>query len=422
MELTRRGALKAGAGALTVTAATGFATGQSEEHVLELLAEENIDHDHACLHGDFDERTPLEAGETVDDAPSVDDTHVIWEATYQGEGYVVFDADGHFDDGPFVFYTADGSVQAVEGTELERGGVDACDSLDEYVQIEPEDGRIALELIADSDDGEPEEEEEEKEEEEEEEEEDDHDHHLDVVEFEVIDRDTDETEVYLHDDHWHGDPLHVPLDDTLSVEVYAEDADGEEIAFGDEYDLEAEIVDGADGLVSLESHGDHLHIIGEDEGVTEIIFQVWHDDHSEWDSPALEINVGEDDDHDDEEDDHDHDHDDEEDDHEEDEAHEADVEIVDVSVSSPDADRDSDARFNVITKNHSDTAVETTLCLDVGGISRSETIEIEAGGCQATWFCISHSELSVGEHDWSVWTTTADEATATGTLTVPMVC
>ncbi len=166
MELTRRTALKTGVGALIVATTAGYATAQTDEGAatLELLAEENVDHQHACLHGDFDERTPLEAGEPDEGSPTVDDTHVIWEVAYEGDQrYVVFDADAHFADGPFVFYTADGSVTAIEGTELERGPVDDeyCDSLEEYVEIEPEDGRIALELVADlSEEDEPEDEDE----------------------------------------------------------------------------------------------------------------------------------------------------------------------------------------------------------------------------------------------------------------------
>lgn len=118
---------------------------------VELLGEENVDHEHACLHGDHDDRTPLDPGASVGDAPVVSDTHVIWNATVSGdEGYVSFDADAHFADGPFVFYFADGHVEPVDGEVLERGDVGACDTLDQYVQVEvPDDGQIDLEISED---------------------------------------------------------------------------------------------------------------------------------------------------------------------------------------------------------------------------------------------------------------------------------
>ncbi len=177
MDLTRREVIRTGGGVLALTAAGCLnSDGESpddgddeeppetvddeeetqpdtepepEEVTLELLAEEDIDHDHACLHAEFDERTPLEAGTSADDAPTADETHVIWEVTYEGEGYVRFDADAHSYDGPFVFYTADGTVGVVEGTETERDEVpdDDCEPLDEYFVVEvPEDGVILLEL------------------------------------------------------------------------------------------------------------------------------------------------------------------------------------------------------------------------------------------------------------------------------------
>jgi len=119
---------------------------------MELLAEENVDHDHACLHALHDERTPLTASQSVANAPTVDDTHVIWDVTYEGDGYVRFDADSHHYDGPFVFYTYAGTVELADGTETGRDDVpdEDCEPLDEYVVVEvPDDGMIELELVAD---------------------------------------------------------------------------------------------------------------------------------------------------------------------------------------------------------------------------------------------------------------------------------
>lgn len=80
------------------------------EYTLELLAEQTVNHAHACTHGDYDDRTSLDAGDEPDETV-VSDDHVIWAVTYEGsEGYVTFDTTAHQYDGPFVFYMADGSV------------------------------------------------------------------------------------------------------------------------------------------------------------------------------------------------------------------------------------------------------------------------------------------------------------------------
>lgn len=80
------------------------------EEILELVGEEAVDHEHACLHAEYDEQAPLEGGESDADAPTVDETHVIWKVTYVGDhGYVVFAAGEHPHSGQFGFYTADGS-------------------------------------------------------------------------------------------------------------------------------------------------------------------------------------------------------------------------------------------------------------------------------------------------------------------------
>lgn len=151
---------------------------------------------------------------------------------------------------------------------------------------------------------------------------DDHDH-VDIETFDVVDRDTDEVAVDVHDDHWHGDPLLVPEDDTLSLEAHVEDDHGDEIPLGDdeEYTLNARLADDAQQIVEIESHGDHLHITGEETGITDVVFQLWHGDHADWESPELETEVVEDPDEHDDHDDEDHDHDDDHDDDNHDDDH-----------------------------------------------------------------------------------------------------
>lgn len=74
----------------------------------------------------------------------------MWEVAVEGEGYVAFDAATHEYNGPFVFYTAEGSAAPVEGAEEERDDVpdEECSDLEEYVQVGPEEGRIVLEVRA----------------------------------------------------------------------------------------------------------------------------------------------------------------------------------------------------------------------------------------------------------------------------------
>lgn len=115
------------------------------------------------------------------------------------------------------------------------------------------------------------------------------------------------------------------------------------------------------------------------------------------------------------EDDVDEDPDEEETDDTDEDVTEADLN-VDVSVSAP-SDRDGDAKFRVTVRNHGGESAKPTLCLDVGGVTRSGTVKVDAGGCQTKRFSVSHSELSAGKHSWKVWTTTEGEK-ATGTLTV----
>jgi len=154
---TRRDVLESGIGAAI---ATGLARGidpggrvADSEHAaataageLELLAEAQVDHAHACSHAKFDDRVPLDAGEEVADAPTVAETHTVWEVSHDTPGYVAFDAEAHFHDGPFVLYTVAGTVRPLVGTTVERAVVaDAdCEELDEYTKVEPSGGEILL--------------------------------------------------------------------------------------------------------------------------------------------------------------------------------------------------------------------------------------------------------------------------------------
>lgn len=169
-----------------------------------------------------------------------------------------------------------------------------------------------------ADEGEPEDEADDDHDHDDEDDHDDDDHgHVEVEELEIVDGDGEEV-AYIHGDHWHGE-LQVPIDETVEYGAVFVDEEGEEIPLGEdeEYELNAEVAEGAqEGIVGIEPHGDHVDVTGEEEGLTEVVFLLWHDDHADYESPPIDAEVAEEFD---EDDDHGHDDDghghDDEDDH-----------------------------------------------------------------------------------------------------------
>ncbi|ELY63343.1 hypothetical protein C490_16284, partial [Natronobacterium gregoryi SP2] len=126
-----------------------------------------------------------------------------------------------------------------------------------------------------------------------------HDHgHVEVEDLEIVDRSDDEVVADVHDDHWHGELPHIHVDDNVSLGAVFTDDHGDEIPIGsnEEYALAVSVADDAEGgIVEIDSdehwHGDHVHIYGESEGETEVVFKLWHDDHADWESPPIEVEV-----------------------------------------------------------------------------------------------------------------------------------
>jgi len=117
---------------------------------------------------------------------------------------------------------------------------------------------------------------------------------IEVETFDILDRGADE-EVILdhHIDHWHGDPLEIELGDSYSLGAFIEDVDGNEIELSGEYELRAAYGQDAEdaGIVSIDNHGDHVHINGEEEGETEIVFQIVDNDIVEYQTTPLTVIV-----------------------------------------------------------------------------------------------------------------------------------
>ncbi|THE63325.1 hypothetical protein D8Y22_18660 [Salinadaptatus halalkaliphilus] len=117
-----------------------------------------------------------------------------------------------------------------------------------------------------------------------------------ISEFEILDRDLDEAVIaYVHGDHWDHGPLEVPHGDYVSVGAYVEDDDGDEVALGDDIEL---AIEPADDAVSVDGHGDHVHVYGEEAGFTEVVVQLVDSGDVVYESPELEVAV-DDYDHDD---------------------------------------------------------------------------------------------------------------------------
>ncbi len=118
-----------------------------------------------------------------------------------------------------------------------------------------------------------------------------HDHEDEIGEFEIIDRETDDVIAYVHGDHWHDAPLEMHEGEHLSLGAYIEDDHGHEIELGEEYQLGVSLAEGADDIVSFHEHGDHVHIEGEEEGSTEVVFELIHGDHVDYTTPPIDVEV-----------------------------------------------------------------------------------------------------------------------------------
>lgn len=110
--------------------------------------------------------------------------------------------------------------------------------------------------------------------------------------FEIIDRREDAVVADMHDDHWHGSLPEIPLGENISLGAYIEENGEEEVLDGEHHALGVALAEGAEeGIVSIDLHGDHAHITGEQEGTTQVVFQFIHDGEIEFVTPAIEVHV-----------------------------------------------------------------------------------------------------------------------------------
>lgn len=120
-----------------------------------------------------------------------------------------------------------------------------------------------------------------------------HGHGEEITAFEIIDRRAEEVVAYVHGDHWHGSLPTVIEGENISLGAYIEEDGEEEYLDGDHHALGVVLAPGAaGGIVSFDLHGDHLHIRGEEEGETMVVFQFIHDGDVEYETPPIKVVVG----------------------------------------------------------------------------------------------------------------------------------
>ncbi len=119
-------------------------------------------------------------------------------------------------------------------------------------------------------------------------------HSMDVSEFGVIDRENGEVVASEHG-HWHGSVPPVGVGEYVSLGAQVTQEDGEVRTVGEDgYELRAELFEDAPERVSFEHHGDHVHVKGEEEGVTEIAFAVVAEDgETVYETPPVRVEVEE---------------------------------------------------------------------------------------------------------------------------------
>ncbi|TYT61535.1 metal ABC transporter solute-binding protein, Zn/Mn family [Natrialba swarupiae] len=137
-------------------------------------------------------------------------------------------------------------------------------------------------------------------------------HARSIQAIDLIDSETDERVADAHGDHWHGGPLAVAVNGSRTLEAIVEDEDGETIdPSTDRYSIDVRIT-GGDAFAAVDGGGDHVHVRGDGDGTATLVVQLLVEDEVVWESPGLDVRVGDGDDGrpDGSADDHGHSHDD----------------------------------------------------------------------------------------------------------------
>jgi len=122
-----------------------------------------------------------------------------------------------------------------------------------------------------------------------------------VAEVEIRDRATNTLYLESHGDHWDGPGIpHLHVGEEIALNVHFFDAEGNEANLGGgEFELRVRLADaardggveGTPGIVDFSAHGDHADIEGIAEGETYLVFQLYHGNHSDFDTMPIEFEV-----------------------------------------------------------------------------------------------------------------------------------
>ena len=103
---------------------------------------------------------------------------------------------------------------------------------------------------------------------------------LRLDDFDIWDLRTNGQLGYWHVEHWHGGVPDVLLDASVPVGITIEDVNDRIVPLGKDetYWVDARIADGEDeGVVDIESHGDHVEFHGRELGDTAVVFEVYRE-------------------------------------------------------------------------------------------------------------------------------------------------
>ena len=116
-----------------------------------------------------------------------------------------------------------------------------------------------------------------------------------VAELWIYDRESDESEPVAdtHHGHWHGSLPDVPRRSVVSLGAAFRDHNRETIPIGadERYQLRVRGVDGGFETIAVDSRGDHVQIVGEEIGETELVFQLAENRDTVWEAPPISIDV-----------------------------------------------------------------------------------------------------------------------------------
>ncbi len=123
----------------------------------------------------------------------------------------------------------------------------------------------------------------------------DHDHESPIAEFVILDRGAERAPVADVDgDHWHGRLPDVPLDGRVSLGAVIVSADGRDRDLSDPSvnDFGVALAPGApEGVVEFVDHGDHVHVRGVAEGVSDVVFTWTHRGELRYTTPPIAVRV-----------------------------------------------------------------------------------------------------------------------------------